>query len=323
MRDHIDGFPENEDVAKAQAKRLSAAMGGKREMSHAQALEAVARMHGCRSWGEMRAAFLPTERDQEDRKSEPKAAFFTLDDIFWEFWNVPDGIRTHLIFCAYRAISERCVSRIVNSELIPAITEATEKYVREVPVFVPHDGDRVPLHEWMESRGVSIRGAMGKMMSRLSHDRAPLISTPFPGLKKDPAGPSGFTLDRKHTLACCRDVRSVFRALETSGQEVSDLYREQDFSPLPRSSAFDLTQGFKAVNPAAILKVFIGSEPSFLKKKDTVAVVVSARDMMMLTGMDVVLTIARSRGIHIILVRDAEVPKEILSVIGHVWTDVQ
>ena len=321
MRDQTNGFPENEDVAKAQAKRLSAAMGGKREMSHAQALETVARMHGCRSWGEMRAAFLPTERVPEDRKIGPQASFFTLDDIFWEFWNVPNGIRTHLIFCAHRAISERCVSQIVSSELIPAITEATEKYVRDVPVFVPLDGDRVPLHEWMESRDISIRGAMGKMMSRLSEDRAPLISIPVPGLKKDPAGPSGFTLDRKHTLACCQDVRSVFKALEASSQEVSDLYREQDFSLLPRSSAFDLPQGFKAVNPAAILKAFIGSEPSFLRRKDAVSVVVSAHDMLRMSGADVLLAQVRSLGLHMIIVHDADIPDYLRANVQHVWTD--
>lgn len=49
------GFPENVTIAKAQAKRLTAALQPSLRLKHGQALEAVAKLHGAESWGHMNA----------------------------------------------------------------------------------------------------------------------------------------------------------------------------------------------------------------------------------------------------------------------------
>jgi hypothetical protein len=47
------GYPESITIAKSQARRLAKALEPHHALSHSQALEAVAKMHGDRSWGAM------------------------------------------------------------------------------------------------------------------------------------------------------------------------------------------------------------------------------------------------------------------------------
>lgn len=53
----IPGYPEDITIAKSQAKRLAKAIELQYRLSHSQALEVVAKMHGERSWGAMSAHF--------------------------------------------------------------------------------------------------------------------------------------------------------------------------------------------------------------------------------------------------------------------------
>lgn len=51
------GFPENADIAKAQAKRLRTALKPDYKVGHSQSLELIARLHGEQSWGRMNSVF--------------------------------------------------------------------------------------------------------------------------------------------------------------------------------------------------------------------------------------------------------------------------
>lgn len=51
------GSPETSSIAKAQAKRLKKALEPDLQLSHGQALELVAKIHGERSWGAMNSRF--------------------------------------------------------------------------------------------------------------------------------------------------------------------------------------------------------------------------------------------------------------------------
>lgn len=57
MSQFTPGFPENPDIAKAQAKRLRTALKPDHQIGHSKSLELIARLHGEQSWGRMNSVF--------------------------------------------------------------------------------------------------------------------------------------------------------------------------------------------------------------------------------------------------------------------------
>lgn len=95
------------DVFKKQAKRLTAALSEKTQLSHGQSLEVLAKTYGFRSWGEMKSLNETSDRKDVPLSSEKihdesmKVGFF-LDDLLPYFGDDRSGLSDLMFTLAHR-----------------------------------------------------------------------------------------------------------------------------------------------------------------------------------------------------------------------------
>lgn len=296
MQRNTAGYPETIDIAKAQAKRLSAAMGGKRELSQAQALEMVAKLHGDGSWGEMRQALTEDIKHPESLKREhmlftPLDLIRTTERLF-KGQNIQcDFVSGHIFDLCLKLVP----SGIASTLIMPAFKESFLDIAMNRSNFFINGKT---YFETMANGPLSINVLFDTMVS----DAVPLM----PPLMEVDRWLSDSTISvrdipeihGRHTLAYVKDLNRLAAALKKEGHQVIHLMSPDGLQQL--DAGFNSSSN-RAVDPGNILKYLLHNGLSWYDLwRDKKTVILLPYDDFFVSGVDVLLAQLRSVYGHVI-----------------------
>ena len=174
MHTEVTGYPDSVATAKAQAKRLMAAMGGKVEITHSQALELVAKLHGANTWAEMSA-------NLNDHRPSRSAAIHSpaVDDGLLIMFTEHDYYRSLSSLwesdaAPFDMLKNDVIMDIIGGCIQPAIREISPQGVTSTLVI--REVEKAILGKTAEKlRYLDLEGNLSPIALRKSDPRSPLL----------------------------------------------------------------------------------------------------------------------------------------------------
>lgn len=296
MNELIAGFPENITVAKAQAKRLASALPKNMSMTHSQALEMVAKIHGQESWGHMRH-LLPNRSMMPVTSQEigPDIHNLSLLDIYY---SLPEGEKKDFFWSATIKGLELSpnwrgeeADYTLNAELVNQILQ---QYLTE--------RDRDILRESLINGSERIRRLLNYKAEDMSTDNfKELIS--MLGMSPKMCEDQTFrSLDlRRHAVLLTPDIDKTMKSLSNNGIYVSD-FMKKDVKQYYEVHGIQSNKAFGTSALREIFHEFYLGKRGLPNSRETV--VLSLKKCLFGSAIDVILAQARSIGIQVMIFWD-------------------
>lgn len=350
MQNEVTGYPDSVATAKAQANRLMTAMGGKRQLSHSQALEMIAGIHGKKSWAEMSAGFssasapaLTTIPDQPGHAmSRFRLPLFTANDfiMFAERTFTQERVIWEVI-----ERSVLCVSPlgIISTGACGLFESNYAEISGPITSYDPHPfltpekirsifKDMISTADARYDRDINApsRLGMAALDSIISDVRKNCPEARV--LHEKP-----MDIDMLHSIAITASPRKMIVGLRDKKVRVSfdlgtrrviDLFSREDLDDLKKEPELGLFYlqgligGEHCVNPVSIMGILIKNSVKNFTEQNEAIVVVSMEDARNTIGLKAMLEHAKKVNTHFVFVADGgEVPKDVAKGVRQVWVD--
>ena len=350
MHTEVTGYPDCVATAKAQAKRLMTAMGGKRQLSHSQALEMIAGIHGKKSWAEMSAGFstanVPALASAPDQPGHAMPRFrlplFTANDF--------------IVFAERTFIQERVIWEVVERSVLcvsPLGIISTgacglfeSNYAEMSGPITSHDPhpfltpekirsvfkDMISTADARYDRDINApsRSGMAALDSIISDVRKNCPEARV--LHEKP-----MDIDMLHSIAITSSPRKMIVGFrdkkvrwnhDVGARKVIDLFSREDLDDLKKEPELGLLYlqgligGEHCVNPVSIMEILIKNSAKHFTGQSQVVVIVSMEDARNTRGLKAMLEHAKKVNTHFVFVADGgEVPKDVAKGVRQVWVD--